>query len=126
MSEDVQTTTTLGQQLAAYGAATWLWVVFLSMLGGVASFAIKVRKGIARWINVPELLGECTISAFVGFVTFLITDGHVPPGVQAAMIAVSGHMGTRAVFLFEQFYASRIVPGGTPPAPDKDMPGGQG
>lgn len=123
MNEEAQVTT-LGQQLAAYGLATWGWVAFLSVLGGIASFAIKVRKGVSRWINIPELLGECMISAFVGFVTFLITEGHVPPPVQAAMVAVSGHMGTRAVFLFEQFYASRIVPGGIPP--DSDLPGGHG
>ena len=108
MPDQVQTVT-LGQQLASYGAATWAWVIGLSMLGGIANFAIKVRAKATRLLNIPELLGECVISGFVGVLTFLITDGHAPPAVQAALIAIASHMGTRAIFMFEQILSVRLT-----------------
>ena len=109
MKEEAAVAMTFGQQIASYGLLTWFWVLGFSVLGGIASFSAKVRAGESRWVNIMELMGECLISAFVGVVTFLLTEGHVPPAFGAALVAISGHMGTRAVALLEQVLTNRLT-----------------
>lgn len=100
---------TLGAVLSAYQWVTWLWVGSLSMLGGVANFFRKLRDGQARPFNVVELLGELFISAFSGICTFLLCEAATfNPILSAALIAISGHMGSRAVFIFEKMFAAKF------------------
>lgn len=109
-SEESAAVRTLYEQLLSHGAGTWLAVLALSMLGGLTNFVSKVRKGATHWFNIPELIGECVIASFVGIVTFLLTDGHMAAEVQAALVAISGHMGTRAIFIFTQVWQAKIAP----------------
>lgn len=111
MNEETNVAKTLYEQLLSHGAGTWIAVIALSVLGGITNFVTKVRKGITHWMNIPELIGECVIASFVGIVTFLMTDGHVPQEMQAALIAISGHMGTRAIFVFTQMWSAKLSPG---------------
>lgn len=80
-----------------------LWVVALSVLAGVVSFVRKVREGAARRFNFAELLGECMTSALVGLITFWLCEwAGANKYLEAALIAVAAHMGTRALFRFEK------------------------
>lgn len=106
---DEQQGINLGAMLNGYGAATWVWVTLLSLCGGVANFFRKIRAGAARPFNFAEFVGEIFISAFAGICTFLLCEAaHFNPLLSSAMIAVSGHMGSRAVFLFERIFTRRF------------------
>lgn len=86
-----------------YGVLTYLWVIILSSWGGVVSFMRKQRQGKVRPFNFAELIGEIGTSAFVGMITFLLCEwSNTPSMLSAALIAISGHMGSRALFGLEQ------------------------
>ena len=88
---------------------TYAWVFGLAMLGGAASFVRRVRSGQARYSNIVELVGELVVSAFAGLVTFfLCQSSKLDPMLTAAFIAISGHMGTRIIFMFEAYLLKRF------------------
>lgn len=98
----------------SYGWMTYAWVIGLSLLGGTASFLRKVKKGESRPFNVVELIGEITISALVGIVTFYFCEwANFEQVLTAAIIGVSSHMGSRAMMLFERALEERIKRGGS-------------
>lgn len=84
---------------------TYLWVVGISAMGGLASFYRKVKSGHTRWANLAELVGELVISASAGLITYWLTRwAGVNDWAAAAMVGISGHMGSRAFFLFEKVF----------------------
>ena len=88
---------------------TYAWVFGLAMLGGAASFVRRVRSGESKYSNIVELVGELVISAFAGLVTFfLCQSSKLDPMLTAAFIAISGHMGTRIIFMFEAYLVKRF------------------
>jgi hypothetical protein len=100
---------------STYGLLTWAWVIMLSGWGGLVSFLRKRRLGQARPFNIMELLGEIFTSAFVGVVTFLICEaGGISPMVTAALVAICGHMGSRAIFHLEKWAEGRFPIKGGP------------
>ena len=85
------------------------WMVTVAALGGVANFYQKVKTGKARAFNVMELIGEVLVSAFVGLVTFWICKGYgVNEWLTAAAVAITGHMGSRAIFIAEQWIETKL------------------
>jgi hypothetical protein len=87
-----------------------LWMLGVSLLGGIVSFLQKVKAGKSRPMNITELVGEMMTSALVGLVTYWICRAYgVNEYLAAAGVAISGHMGARAIFIFEQA-ADRVVP----------------
>ena len=88
---------------------TYAWVFGLAMLGGAASFVRRVRSGQAKYSNIVELVGELVISAFAGLVTyFLCRSANFDEMLTAAFIAISGHMGTRIIFMLEGVLVRRF------------------
>lgn len=93
----------------SYSFLTYLWVFGLSSLGGFISFINKLKKGHARAFNVAEFMGEIATSAFAGVITFwLCENANISPLVTAALVGVSGHMGSRAILLFEEWLAKKF------------------
>lgn len=85
------------------------WMVAVAALGGLANFYQKVKTGKARAFNVMELVGEVLVSAFVGLVTFWICKGYgVNEWLTAAAVAITGHMGSRAIFIAEQWIETKL------------------
>lgn len=83
--------------------ATYGWVFVISFFGGFASWARKVKDGKARWFNFVELIGELAIASFAGVITFLLCRwAETNEWLMAALIGISGHMGSRTIFLAEQ------------------------
>jgi hypothetical protein len=94
---------------ANYSAVTYLWVAALSTLGGVVSFLRKQRAGRVRAFNITEFIGELMTSALVGLITFWLCEwSNTSPLLSAALIAISGHMGSRALFQFESWAESKF------------------
>lgn len=86
-----------------YSVVTYAWVLLLAIWGGVVNFIQRLKRGEAKAHNIVELIGEVVISAFVGVVTFYLCElSNFPQILTAALVAISGHMGTRALFVFER------------------------
>jgi len=92
-----------------YHWVTYAWVFGISALGGVVSFARKVRLGHARAWNFAEFLGEIGTSAFAGVLTFYLCEwSGFAPLATAAFVGVAGHMGSRALFQLEGFFETKF------------------
>lgn len=93
----------LSTPLRQYG-----FMLATALLGGLVSWVAKVRKGeIAAW-NLMQLVGELCTSAFAGLMCFWLCQA---AGLQIAwtvpLVGIAGHMGTRAIALFEDFAERR-------------------
>lgn len=94
----------------SYSLITYGWVILLSTWGGVVSFREKVRKRIAKKINLVEFIGEISASAFVGLLTFYICEYYgANKLLEPAIIGISGHMGTRGLWMTEKILSNRFV-----------------
>lgn len=83
---------------------TWLWVVGLSVLGGVVSFYQKMKQGHVRPFNFAEFVGELAVSGLVGIITFLLCkEWGLSEVFSAALVGITAHMGSRAIMLFERY-----------------------
>lgn len=95
---------------SSYSFATYVWVLGLSSLAGIVSFMRKVKRGRARSYSVAEFIGEVGASALAGVVTFwLCQNAGISQLLTAAFVGISGHMGSRALALFEE-WAERHFP----------------
>lgn len=92
-----------------YSLITYFWVAILSAWGGAVNFIRKTKSGQSRPFNLMELIGELMTSAFAGVLTFwLCQAANIDGLITAAMVGISGHMGSRAIFHFEQWAESRL------------------
>lgn len=74
----------------------WISTVALSAWGGAVQYAQRVRAG--EKFSWPMLTIDIVISSFAGVLTWFLceaSDIHGP--LAAVLIAISGHMGTRAI-----------------------------
>lgn len=87
----------------AYPLITYSWVFLLSIMGGVVSYIRKRRMGKIARFSITELVGEMVTSAFAGLLTFFLCEAaKIPPMLAAALIGISGHMGSRLIFMLEE------------------------
>lgn len=92
-----------------YSVLTYAWVLGVSAFGGFVGFFRKVREGSARPFNVAEFVGEIVTSAFAGLLTFWLCEAaDMSKMMSAVFIAVSGHMGSRAIFQIEQWATAKF------------------
>jgi hypothetical protein len=92
-----------------YSFVTYGWVMLLSAWGGLVSFLRKQKAGKVRAFNITEFLGELMTSALAGLITFWLCEwSNTSPLLSAALIAISGHMGSRALFQFEAWAESKF------------------
>lgn len=94
---------------SSYSLITYGWVFMLAILGGIVNFMRKIQKGKTRAFNVVEFVGEIVTSAFAGVITFWMCEhAQFSPLVTAAFVGVSGHMGSRALFMFEEYIQTKF------------------
>lgn len=80
----------------------YLSTLFLSCWGGVVSYIQRLRIHRTKF-NSRDLIFDLVISSFAGLLThFFCEYSNVSGTMSAILIAVSGHMGTRAIASFEQ------------------------
>lgn len=93
----------------SYSLLTYAWVFLLAMLGGVVNFVRKLQQGHVRAFNFIEFIGEIVTSAFAGVITFwLCENANMSPLLTAAFVGVSGHMGSRAIFMAENWLKTKF------------------
>lgn len=108
---DVTKAATDGGPFVLKNLVPTLWMIGISVAGGIVSFVQKVKAGKARPFNLVELAGEMFISAFVGIVTFWICKYYgVNEYLTAAGVAISGHMGARVLFIMENWIERKAKP----------------
>jgi hypothetical protein len=83
-------------------ARTAVYIVGLSLLGGLVSWIQKVSSGkIPPW-SLMSLVGELCTSAFAGFLAYLLFESAgLNVKVTMCLVGVAGHMGARAIKAFE-------------------------
>lgn len=92
-----------------YSFITYAWVLVLSMWGGSVSYYRKLRSNQDDRIRLMELIGELFTSGFVGIITFwLCEQSGIPQLDSAALVGITSHMGSRAIYIAEQFVTDWI------------------
>lgn len=92
-----------------------------ALLGGFVSWWSRVRRGEIPVYSVHHLIGELFTSAFAGLLCFYICESiHLPGLLTIAFTGVAGHMGTRAITMFEG-YMSRRFGTSLPAQPDVSL-----
>ena len=80
----------------------YLSTLFLSCWGGIVSYIQRLRIKSAKF-SWRELSFDLLISSFAGLLThFFCEYSNVSGSMSAILIAISGHMGTRAIASFEK------------------------
>lgn len=97
---------------SSYALITYIWVLGLSCWGGLAGYIRKLKAGEMVRFSLSELIGELVISAFVGILTFYLCESaQLNQVLSAALVGVSGHMGSRAMFAIESYVMRKITRG---------------
>ncbi|MEJ1402646.1 MAG: phage holin family protein [Candidatus Sedimenticola sp. (ex Thyasira tokunagai)] len=92
----------------SYSMITYLWVSGLAAWGGVVNYIRKVKDGHSKRFSITELVGEIVTSSFAGVITFWLCEmSQIDSLFSAVLIAISGHMGARAIYLIEAILEKR-------------------
>jgi uncharacterized membrane protein YeaQ/YmgE (transglycosylase-associated protein family) len=92
-----------------YPVRQYGFMLGVALLGGLVSWLTKVRAGKASAYNVMHLIGELATSAFAGLLAFWFCAYINTPGpLMACLVGVAGHMGTRAIGMFETWAEKRF------------------
>lgn len=113
----------MNQDPLDYPVRQYGFMLGIALLGGLVSWVTKVRKGeLSPW-SVMQLVGELATSAFAGLICFWLCSWANAPGpLMACLVGVAGHMGTRAIVVFEQWAERRwgALSGDQPAQPPKE------
>lgn len=93
----------------SYSLQEYGFVLGTALLGGLASWWIKVRKGeIAMW-NLSALIGELCVSAFAGLIAFWLCEYlNFNPLLTSAIVGMSGHAGAKGLLWLESVGRKRV------------------
>ena len=76
----------------------YVWYLVLAMWGGVARYLIELQRDSLLKFSFLKLFSNLIISGFAGVITLnLVEHFNISLHLGAALIAVSGHAGVRAV-----------------------------
>ena len=90
----------------------YLWFVLLAIWGGTVNYISRLKSGAVASFSFIELIGEWVISGFAGLLTaYICMEAEMEWGMVAFFAGISGHLGGRAVFMFENYVKSKF-PGG--------------
>lgn len=86
----------------------WFWLLLLAAWGGTVNYISRTRKDQTPF-SIVELVGEWTIAGFAGMITGLVCMHYeVSQYMMFALVAISGHAGGRAIFMFERYLIKKI------------------
>jgi hypothetical protein len=78
-----------------------VWLIVLAIWGGTASYINRLKASDKKF-KLVELFGEWIISGFAGMATaYLCFALDLSWHVTCFMSGIAGHMGARAIFVFE-------------------------
>lgn len=92
-----------------YSLLTYGWVSVIAMWGGAASYIRRVRLGQSAPFSFTEFIGELVTSSFFGIMTFWLCEASaINPLLTAAFVGMSGHMGSRFVYIMSSFVTKKV------------------
>lgn len=81
----------------------------IAAAGGFVAFYRKWKDGNVRAFNFTELVGELVVSGLCGVGAYWMCRAfEINPWMTAALVGMVGHMGSRAIFLLEQWSAGKV------------------
>lgn len=87
-----------------------LWVTALSVLGAITSYIRKVKAGKIERFSISELVGDVTISFFLGIITFFLCKGvGIDEYTTAGLVGLVSHMGTRGIVMLEDLIPKAVT-----------------
>lgn len=85
----------------------YVWFTVLAMWGGTANYMSRINRDKGSF-SIVELIGEWAISGFAGLITaYACTELELSFAMTSAAAGIGGHMGGRAIYLFEQIFMRR-------------------
>ncbi len=106
MNDELKSAADIAKDPSSYSVITYLWVLIISMWGGVVRIVLDLRRG-TKSVKQAFLffIGEMSVSGFAGVLTFFLFESFgVQPLYTAVMTGIAGYMGGRAVSGFEAIY----------------------
>ena len=92
-----------------YSLITYIWVILLSLWGGIVHHIKKVKAGVVARFSLSELVGDLFISGFIGVMTFYLCEyAGVDKMLTAFLVGISSHMGTRGLMMLEEVAAKKF------------------
>lgn len=90
-------------------ALSILAMFMMAIWGGTAAYIAKLKKSRSKF-SFTELVGEWTISGFIGVVVGIscLRLAGWDAWVATCAAGMVGHMGTRAIGLFENWWARKL------------------
>jgi hypothetical protein len=104
-----------GNDPSNYSMLTYMWVLGLSAWGSLVQVIRRATdQELTLKMKLQFIIAEVTISTFAGMVTFFLCEwAQMDKMLSAAFIAISGHMGARAIILTEKMFV-KFIEGRTP------------
>jgi hypothetical protein len=104
-----------GKRPIQYSMLTYMWVLGLSAWGSLVQVIRRATdQELTLKMKLQFIIAEVTISTFAGMVTFFLCEwAQMDKMLSAAFIAISGHMGARAIILTENMFV-KFIEGRTP------------
>lgn len=82
---------------------TGVWVTFWALFGGILHYVNSVRDEENKWQKF-KFFADLLVAAAAGWLTYALCKwAKIDPNLSSVLIGVSGHMGTRCIFLAERF-----------------------
>lgn len=109
MQDEIKSASEIAKDPLSISIATYAWVFFLSMWGGVVRIMREIKLGGKTWREIAFIFAcELLTSGFAGLLTFFACQrAEFDPMYSAVMIGVAGYMGGRALSWFEEIYKGR-------------------
>lgn len=88
----------------------YIWLMVLALWGGTVNYLSRLKQGKVHVFSFVELVGEWTISGFAGILTtFICLELQFSWYWTAFLTAISGHLGGRAIFMFEKYFQNTFT-----------------
>lgn len=88
----------------------YIWFILLAVWGGTVNYISRLKENQQIKFSFVELIGEWAISGFAGLLTaYVCVALEFSFPMTAFFTGVAGHMGGRAIFMFEIYFKKKIA-----------------
>lgn len=90
---------------AISGQLSLIWFVLIAILGGTVNYISRIKRKEVQGFSIAELIGEWLISGFAALLTaYLCIEAQLSWHMTAFLCGISGHLGARAIYVFENLF----------------------
>lgn len=87
----------------------YIGLVLLAVWGGTVNYISRLKQNEEIKFSFVELIGEWTISGFAGLLTaYICFELELSWQMTAFFTGIAGHLGGRAIFMFELYFKSKV------------------